>query len=224
MLRGFYAIVDLTQADLDADLDAPPGVREQRAIGLAAPLLTAAPCMLQLRAKHASAARLLELAVALRALCRAHRVPFCVNDRLDVALAAEADAVHLGQDDLPLPAALRVLATRGSNMKVGVSTHDEAQARQAVAEGAHYIGFGPVFPTRTKENPDPVVGLERLAEVAANSPVPVVAIGGISLQDVTRVANTGVAAAAVVSAVLKAESPEEAARAVQRAFAIAARP
>jgi thiamine-phosphate diphosphorylase len=78
-------------------------------------------------------------------------VPFCINDRLDVALAVGADAVHLGQDDLPISAALQVLRGRNKPLLLGVSTHNLAQAKAAVAAGADYIGFGPVFPTRSSE-------------------------------------------------------------------------
>ena len=99
-------------------------------------------------------------------LCRAAGVPFCVNDRLDVALAVGADVVHLGQDDLPLADAQRVRAAAGRpDMLIGFSTHNPAQAAAAAAAGADYIGFGPVFGTRSKANPDPTVGLDALAEV-----------------------------------------------------------
>ena len=105
-------------------------------------------------------------------------MPFIVNDRLDVALAVGADGVHLGQDDLPLAAA-RALVPAG--FVIGVSTHDEAQARAAVDGGADYLGFGPCFARTSKRNPDPVVGLERLAQVSRLG-APVVAIGGITLE------------------------------------------
>ena len=115
-------------------------------------------------------------------LCRAAGVPFCVNDRLDVALAVGADVVHLGQDDLPLADAQRVRAVAGRpDLLIGFSTHNLAQALAAAAGGADYIGFGPVFGTRSKLNPDPTVGLEALAEVCGAVAVPVVAIGGITL-------------------------------------------
>jgi thiamine-phosphate pyrophosphorylase len=138
-----------------------------------------------------------------------------VNDRLDVALATGADGVHLGQDDLPLPAA-RALAPAG--FVIGVSTHDEAQARAARDGGATYIGFGPCFPTRTKLNPDPVVGLDQLARVC-RLPLPVVAIGGIGLDTVGEVVHAGAAAAAVISAVNGAPDVVAAARQVSNAFA-----
>lgn len=217
MLRGFYAIVDVTPQDLAA------GSCAQAALSKAAALLLAGPCMLQLRAKTASAAQLLEAAQALRPLTRAHGVPLCVNDRLDVALAAQADAVHLGQDDLPLQAALPLARKQGRAILVGVSTHSLDQAHAAATGGADYIGFGPVFATATKANPDPVVGTSRLGRVAAEVRIPVVAIGGITLATVAEVAAAGAAAAAVVGAVCNAADPTAAARAVAAAFSRNAR-
>jgi thiamine-phosphate pyrophosphorylase len=209
--RGFYAIVDVKPGELgDASaLEAH-----------AARLLAAAPCCLQLRAKGADAAAMRAAAVRLRDLCRAARVPFCVNDRLDVALAVEADVVHLGQDDLPLDDALRVRArARADQMRVGISTHTRAQALAAAAGGADYLGFGPIFATTSKLNPDPAVGLAALAAVCASVSIPVVAIGGIALDTVSLVARAGASAAAVIGAVADAPDPEAAARLVGAAFA-----
>ena len=213
MLRGFYAIVDVSfqQLGLDGELLCQSLQQQTEAI------LAAEPCMLQLRAKGATPAQLLRWALALKPLCRQRGVPFCVNDRLDVALAVGADAVHLGQDDLPLEAALRVLGG-GPTMQIGISTHNAAQAVAAAAAGAHYLGFGPVFPTISKQNPDPVVGLQALAEVVKLVAIPVVAIGGITLESVQTVAKTGAAAAAVISAVLRAPDPADAGRQIKLAF------
>lgn len=154
----------------------------------------------------------------IKPLCARAGVPFCINDRLDVALAVGADAVHLGQDDLPFAAAKRLVAVRNGSMLIGVSTHCEQQATLAVASGADYIGFGPVFPTTTKKDADPVVGLERLACVVAACRIPVVGIGGVSLQNVRSLAATGAAAAAVISAVANATDPIAAGRFVNAAF------
>ena len=123
--------------------------------------------------------------------------------------------MHLGQDDLPLAAA-RALAPAG--FVIGVSTHDEAQARAAAEGGADYIGFGPCFPTSSKHNPDPVVGVERLARVCGGSPIPVVAIGGITLDTVAEVVRAGAAAAAIIRAVNGAADVTAAARIVTAAF------
>jgi thiamine-phosphate pyrophosphorylase len=184
------------------------------AVGLARALVAGGACVLQLRMKDASAAEVYAVARALQPLSRELGVPFIVNDRLDVALAAGADGVHLGQDDLPLAAA-RALAPAG--FVIGVSTHNEAQARAAVDGGADYLGFGPCFATHSKRNPDPLVGLERLAQVSRFG-APVVAIGGITLDTIAAVAATGAAAAAVIRAVNAAPDVTAAARIVTAAF------
>ncbi|MDX2022505.1 MAG: thiamine phosphate synthase, partial [Deltaproteobacteria bacterium] len=216
MLRGFYAICDVNLAET-----ASVGLKA-KVIARTEVLLGAAPCMLQLRAKHAPAEVLWQLAAAVRPLCAEAGVPFCVNDRLDVALAVGADAVHLGQDDLPLHAAIAVRDRGGRPLSIGISTHNEAQAAAACAGGADYIGFGPLFATHTKENPDPVVGLARLAAVVKEATVPVVGIGGVTLETVVAVAATGAAAAAVISAVAKHAKPAAAGALVNRAFGIEA--
>src|SRR3954470_7158977 len=163
-LRGFYAIVDITTALL-ADGEALERRTHQ--------LLDARPCCLQLRAKEMGARALAAAARRVLPLCRAAGVPFCVNDRLDVALAVGADVVHLGQDDLPLADARRVRAAAGRpDLVIGFSTHNPAQAVAAAQAGADYIGFGPVFGTRSKLNPDPTVGVETLAQVCGVVAVP----------------------------------------------------
>ena len=182
----------------------------------ASELLAAGPCALQLRAKRLAAAALRDAARELLPLCRAAQVPLCVNDRLDVALAVGADLCHLGQDDLPLADARRLAAGRGIGL--GVSTHDVEQASAAAAAGADYIGFGPIFETRTKANPDPVVGLAALARVTATVGVPVVAIGGITLDRVSLVAAAGARAAAVISAIDAAPDRTAAGRQVAASF------
>jgi thiamine-phosphate pyrophosphorylase len=213
-MRGFYAILDAPASWLD-----DPEALERRA----RQLLAASPCCLQLRAKAASAGALAAAARPLVRLCRAVGVPFCVNDRLDVALSVGADVVHLGQDDLPLAEALRVRAKASRpDLLIGFSTHDRAQAVAAAAAGADYIGFGPVFATRSKANPDPVVGLAQLAEVCRSVAVPVVAIGGIALEAAPAVARAGASAAAVISAIATASDPTAAGLQVRAAFQAAA--
>jgi thiamine-phosphate pyrophosphorylase len=209
-VRGFYAILDATPEML---ADAP--ALEARARRL----LAAAPCCLQLRAKAAGARALEAAGRLLVPLCRAAGVPFCVNDRLDVALAVGADVVHLGQDDLPLADAQRVRAAAGRpDLLIGFSTHNPAQALAAADAGADYIGFGPVFGTLSKANPDPTVGLATLADVCRAVSVPVVAIGGITLDAVPSVARAGASAAALIAAIDTAPDPSAAGRAVAAAF------
>jgi thiamine-phosphate pyrophosphorylase len=209
-LRGYYAIVDVTPGDAG---DAVGLVRRAEA------LLAAQPCCLQLRAKGSDAAALRDAARVLISVCRAAEVPFCLNDRLDVALVVGADIVHLGQDDLPLAEARAVLRTTGRTLVVGISTHNLEQARVAAAGGADYIGFGPIFGTASKQNPDPIVGIEALAAVCRELTIPVVAIGGITLDRVAELASAGASAAAVIAAVDKAAVPTLAARQVNAAFA-----
>jgi thiamine-phosphate pyrophosphorylase len=209
-MRGYYAIVDLKPEGL-GELDAISARAEAR--------LAAQPCCLQLRAKGAEAAALYAASVRLRDMCRVASVPFCVNDRLDIALAVGADVVHLGQDDLPLADALRVRAlAKAHGIVIGFSTHNRAQALAAAAGGADYIGFGPVFATGSKANPDPTVGVGMLAEICAAVKIPVVAIGGISLDVVPAVVRAGAAAAAVIAAIEHAEDPAAAGRFVRAAF------
>jgi thiamine-phosphate pyrophosphorylase len=210
-LRGYYAIVDATAA-LVADSDGLERRTRQ--------LLDAGPCCLQLRAKETGARAFATAARRMLPLCRAAGVPFCVNDRLDVALAVGADLVHLGQDDLPLTDALRIRTAAGRpDLIVGFSTHNAAQAVAAAGAGADYIGFGPVFATSSKLNPDPVVGLGQLAEVCRTASIPVVAIGGVRPEDAGLVAQAGASAAAVISAVNNAPDPTAAGRQVATAFA-----
>ena len=209
-LRGYYAMVDATAAMLADSEELERRARQ---------LLAAGPCCLQLRAKGAGARAFAAAARRLLPLCRAAGVPFCVNDRLDVAVAVGAEVVHLGQDDLPLADALRVRVAAGRpDLVVGFSTHDAAQAAAAASAGADYIGFGPVFATSSKLNPDPVVGLDQLTEVCRTVLVPVVAIGGVRPEHAGLLARAGASAAAVISAVNNARDPTAAGRQVAAAW------
>jgi thiamine-phosphate pyrophosphorylase len=209
--RGFYAILDVRE---DQILD------EAGLLARAEALLRAGPCCLQLRAKRLSTRAMRDLAVhLLLPACHAHRVPFCINDRVDVALAVGADVVHIGQEDLPLAATRAILhGTDIHALAVGVSTHNLEQALAAAGAGADYIGVGPIFGTRTKDNPDPIVGLALLAQIVRQVAVPVVAIGGITPDNVGEVAEAGASAAAVIAAVTQAPHPDEAGRAIAAAF------
>jgi len=209
-LRGYYAIVDATPALMADGQELERRTRQ---------LLDAGPCCLQLRAKEAGARALAAAARRMLPLCRAAGVPFCVNDRLDVALAVGAEVVHLGQDDLPLADALRVRTAAGRpDLVIGFSTHNAAQAAAAASAGADYLGFGPVFATSSKLNPDPVVGLGQLAEICRAVSVPVVAIGGVTPAEAGLLAQAGASAAAVISAVNNAPNPTAAGRRVAAAW------
>lgn len=204
--RGLYAIVDPERAG-------PHGAE-----ALAEAVLRGGCAVLQLRAKATARGPLLTLARRLRARARAAGVPFVVNDHADVACLVGADGLHLGQDDLPVPEARRLVGDR----PIGVSTHDLGQIDAAVAAGADLVGFGPVFPTTSKARPDPVVGLEGLAEACRRAPVPVVAIGGLDLERAREAARAGAALVAVISALTAAADPEAAAAALHLAVRDAA--
>jgi thiamine-phosphate pyrophosphorylase len=128
-------------------------------------------------------------------------VTLIVNDRCDLVLSSGAMGVHLGQDDLPPEAARALLHEK----IIGFSTHTLAQVKKSLHLPVHYLGFGPIYPTATKEKPMPVVGLRRLARACRISSVPVVAIGGIGLEQVREVLQTGAASVAVISALMKAQ-------------------
>ncbi|MDR1817527.1 MAG: thiamine phosphate synthase [Puniceicoccales bacterium] len=171
--------------------------------------------LVQYRTAHAKKGAAYAEALALRDLLRARGVPFLVNDHIDLALAADADGAHVGQRDLPAAAARRLL---GAWKILGLSVNNPVQLAAAAVAGdlaaADYIGCGPVFPTRTKSDTFPVVGLDALAEMARRSPLPVVAIGGIGAGNVAGVRASGVAGVAVVSAICAAAEPAAAARAL----------
>jgi len=157
----------------------------------------------QLREKEWPSGRLLPLAARLRARCHEAGTTFIVNDRVDLALALEADGVHLGQDDLPAPVA-RPLLRRG--MILGVSTHSVEQARAAAAAGADYVAVGSMFPTATK--PDfQLVGPALIRAVRGEIRVPLIGIGGITAENVGDVIRAGADGVAVISAVCGAADP-----------------
>ena len=170
-------------------------------VAVAAAALSAGADMIQLRDKSGTLRTLLAQACAIRALCRASGAVFIVNDRLDLALAADADGVHVGQDDLPATAARRLL---GPGRILGVSTHDRDQEEAAQAQGADYIGFGPMFQTGTKDTGYSPRGLSMLREVCAAVTLPILAIGGIRLENVAEVIAAGATAPAVISAIAAA--------------------
>jgi thiamine-phosphate pyrophosphorylase len=161
----------------------------------------------QLRLKGASARQLLTTAMAFRQLTHRYGALLFVNDRVDVALAAGADGVHLGPTDLPVAA---VRAWAGPRMLIGYSTDDPEVARATVEAGADYLGCGAVFGTTTKDVGNEAIGVQRLDEVARAVRVPVVGIGGITPDNAHHVAQTAAAGVAVVGAVMSAPDPRRA--------------
>jgi thiamine-phosphate pyrophosphorylase len=168
--------------------------------------------VVQLREKGTPDDQLLALAAELRELTDETGRLFIVNDRPDVAAIVGADGVHLGQHDLPIAEARRLLRP---GAVIGRSTHSLAQAKAAVNEGADYLSVGPVFETDTKEA-GPPIGLEMLHEVADAVPLPIVAIGGITAENARSVRQAGATLVAVCSAVCGAEQPKAATRAIRR--------
>jgi thiamine-phosphate pyrophosphorylase len=160
--------------------------------------------LMQLRDKRASGGKLFAQSRELGAVLVLRGARFIVNDRPDVALLAKSGGVHVGQDDLPVEEARRVVGTAAW---VGVSTHNIEQFRSAAATSADYIAVGPIFPTASKENPDPVVGLALLREIRALTSKPIVAIGGITLETAAEVYRAGADSLAVIRDLLAAGDP-----------------
>jgi len=159
---------------------------------------------IQYRQKQGSTREMIETARKLKSLCQASGVLFVVNDRLDVAMAAQADGVHLGQDDFPIALARKIL---GPGAIIGGSAGTLEEAQRCRSEGADYIGFGPVYPTASKEDAGPAIGLKLLREVVEAIPLPIIAIGGITPMNLPAVMKTGVHGIAVISAVCCQEDP-----------------
>ncbi len=160
--------------------------------------------LLQYRNKGASACELFESSKRLSSLLIPQGVTFVVNDRADVAAAAEATGVHIGQADLGAKAARSVI---GTGKLLGVSTHNLDQFKEAAGTSADYIAVGPIFATSTKANPDPVVGLEFLRRVRPLTDKPIVAIGGITLDHAAEVIQAGADCVAVIRDILLARDP-----------------
>ena len=192
-----------------------PGCGEGRGIVevVRAALRGGAPSI-QLRGKDQPAREQAALARALLTETRAMGALLLVNDRLDVALAAGADGVHLGQDDLPLEAARRIVPP---HFIVGISAETAELARAAERGGADYVGTGPVYATGSKPDAGDAVGCARIAEVAAAVALPVLGIGGIAIANAADVVRAGAAGIAVISAVMRAADPEQATRDLLRA-------
>jgi thiamine-phosphate pyrophosphorylase len=165
---------------------------------------------IQLRDKEMPKRELLVWAYRLREITKERGVTFIMNDHLDIALAVEADGVHLGQDDFPVPEARRIA---GPHFIIGASTHSVQEARCAVEEGASYINIGPLFPTQTKKGVGSPVGPDLIAEVTSAVNIPFTVMGGIKLENVEEALKRGATRIAVVTAIVGAEDIAAAARA-----------
>ena len=186
-MKGYYFITDsrLSRAGTFSD------VQQAVAAGVE---------VIQYRCKDGSSAELYAEALALKKIC--HGTLFIVNDRVDIALAVEADGVHLGQDDLPLPVARKLL---GPGKTIGLSVNSVTEAMQAQSLGADYLGVGPIYSTLTKLDAGPPVGIELIRQIKSAVKLPVVAIGGITLANVAEVVQAGADCVCAISAVVGSE-------------------
>jgi thiamine-phosphate pyrophosphorylase len=165
--------------------------------------------LIQLRDKTASPRQFYEAALEAMQVARGLGVRILINDRIDIAIAVDADGAHIGQDDLPPEQARRLL---GEHRLLGYSTHDLKQALAADSMPVDYVAIGPVFQTTSKENPDPVVGLEALAVIRSQIGKPLVAIGGITFQNAAAVLQAGADSLAVISDLYATGDPTARAR------------
>jgi thiamine-phosphate pyrophosphorylase len=196
-LSRLYAILDAEQ------------LGGRRAEDVCGALLAGGVRLFQYRDKRGSSREIFEAVCRLIPMIRERGGLFIVNDRADVALVANADGVHLGQDDLPVDLGRRVLKP---SQYLGYSTHNLEQLRQADASSADYLAYGPIFPTASKEAPDPTVGLDGLVRARQATSKPLVAIGGITVDNARQVIESGADSVAVISALLDAPDPGARAR------------
>ncbi|MBM7645958.1 thiamine-phosphate pyrophosphorylase [Scopulibacillus daqui] len=164
--------------------------------------------LLQLRAKHASSKVFYELAEELKSMAHACNVPLIINDRVDIALAVDADGIHVGQDDLPAGKVRKII---GPDKILGVSCSTVEEAIKAEQDGADYLGCGSVFPTKTKSDAT-MIELDELKRIKENVSIPVVAIGGITEENVNELLKRNVDGIAVVSAILSQPDVKKAAK------------
>ncbi len=194
-MRGLYAIVDVTTLSR----------RHLSVLEVAGAILQARPAALQLRAKDLAPREMLQLLRAIHPLCRESGVPLYANDRPDLAMLAGCEGVHVGQGDLPVNMVRRIAPM----LRIGVSTHTLDELERAIVDEPDYVAFGPVFETRSKTQPEAVVGIDNLCKAVARSPVPVVAIGGIDFDhalDVARASHLGAVIGALIPEELDAQA------------------
>jgi len=168
--------------------------------------------IVQYRATTGTKRHRFETACALRDLLRPRQVPLIINDQVDLALAVDADGVHIGQNDLPADTVRRLI---GPEKLLGLSITAPEQLNTVQLKIIDYLGIGPVFPTLSKDDAAPALGLEQLARLTARAPLPVVAIGGINLENAASVFATGVAGLAIISTLSRATNPIAIARALR---------
>ena len=162
--------------------------------------------IVQLREKTASTKEFYDLALKVKEITSKYGVPLLINDRIDIALAVDSEGVHIGQDDMPADIAREII---GEDKILGVSASTVEEAKKAEIDSADYIGSGAVFPTATKDDADSV-SKEELKEIVDSIDIPVVAIGGITVENAHTLKGSGIAGFSVVSAIMSAEDPKEA--------------
>ena len=170
---------------------------------------------IQFRQKVGSTREMIDVARRMKRSCEEAGAAFIVNDRVDVAIASEADGVHLGQDDFPIPLARELL---GERCIIGGSAATIEEARICLSEGADYVGFGPVFPTTSKDDAGPVSGIDILKEVVETISLPIIAIGGVSAGNTPEVMRAGAHGIAAISAVCCQDDPEKETMALHQAL------
>ena len=170
---------------------------------------------IQFRHKQGPTREMIQIATEMKRLCNEKSVIFIVNDRIDIAIASEADGVHLGQDDFPIPLARKLL---GDNRIIGGSAATMEDAKKCLSDGADYVGFGPVYPTGSKDDAGPVSGIDTLRKIVETIPLPIIAIGGIDKGNTPEVMKAGAHGIAVISAVCCKENPEGATKGLYEAI------
>ena len=201
-IKGYYFITDagLSKAGNISD------VRNAVEAGVGA---------VQYRNKEGTTKELIGEAEKLKHICKAGSALFIVNDRVDVALAVDADGIHIGQDDMPYETARNLL---GNEKKIGVTVHNVDEARHAEKSGADYVGASPVFGTTTKADAGETIGIFLIKEIKKSCKIPIVAIGGINLENAKEAVGAGADALCAISAVVKKKDVKEEIRKFQELF------
>ena len=163
--------------------------------------------VVQLREKDCSTREFLKRAAGIKSVTEKYNIPLIINDRIDICMAVNADGVHLGQEDFPIAEARRIL---GEEKIIGASAHNLKEALTAWREGADYLGVGAIFSTNTKKN-TVNTSISTLREICSQVPIPIVAIGGISADNIEQLRNSGISGVAVVSAIMAEKEPKKAA-------------
>ena len=170
--------------------------------------------IVQLREKTASTKEFYDLALRVKEITSRYGVPLLINDRIDIALAVDSEGVHIGQDDMPADIAREII---GEDKILGVSASTVEEAKKAEMDSADYIGSGAVFPTATKDDADSV-SKDELKEIVDSIDIPVVAIGGIAVENASTLKGSGIAGFSVVSAIMSAEDPKEASKKLKEIY------